>query len=171
MSSSEGRAAGAGGPSGPSGATGESTFVYVTFIRTTPQALWEALTSRAYTERYWFGMHHECDWRAGSSWSLRFADGRVADSGEIVESGAPHRLVIRWRNMFRPELNAEGDSVCTLQIEQVEHAVKLTVTHCMERPGSKFIEAVSGGWPRILSNLKTLLETGEALMPLVATDD
>ena len=171
MSSSEGRTAGAGGASGASSAAGESTFVYVTFIRTTPQALWDALTSRAFTERYWFGMHHECDWQTGSSWSLRFADGRVADSGEIVESDAPHRLVIRWRNMFRPELNAEGDSLCTLQIEQVEHAVKLTVTHRMGRPGSKFIEAVSGGWPRILSNLKTLLETGEALMPLVATDD
>ncbi|WP_084687722.1 SRPBCC family protein [Paraburkholderia oxyphila] len=153
------------------GESGESTFVYVTFIRTTPEALWTALTSRAFTERYWFGMHHECDWQTGSPWSLRFADGRVADSGEIVESDAPHRLVIRWRNMFRPELSAEGDSLCTLQIEPVEYAVKLTVTHCMGRPGSKFIEAVSGGWPRILSNLKTLLETGEALMPLVAADD
>jgi uncharacterized protein YndB with AHSA1/START domain len=172
MSSSEGRTAGgASGRHGTSGAADESTFVYVTFIRTTPQALWDALTSRAFTERYWFGMHHECDWQAGSPWSLRFADGRVADSGEIVESDAPHHLVIRWRNMFRPELNAEGDSLCTLQIEQVEHAVKLTVTHRMARPGSKFIEAVSGGWPRILSNLKTLLETGEALMPLVATSD
>jgi uncharacterized protein YndB with AHSA1/START domain len=154
-----------------SGTAGESAFVYVTFIRTTPQALWTALTNRASTERYWFGMHHECDWQAGSPWSLRFPDGRVADSGTIIESDEPNRLVIRWRNMFRPELNAEGDSSCTLHIEQVEYAVKLTVTHRMERPGSKFIEAVSGGWPRILSNLKTLLETGEVLMPLVVTDE
>jgi uncharacterized protein YndB with AHSA1/START domain len=150
---------------------GESTFVYVTFIRATPQALWEALTSRAFTERYWFGMHHECDWQTGSPWSLRFADGRIADSGEVVESDPPRKLVLRWRNMFLAELHAEGDSFCTIEIEPVEHAVKLTITHRVARAGSKFIEKVSGGWPRILSNLKTLLETGEVLMPLVVTGE
>ena len=152
-------------------AAGDSTFVYVTFIRTTPQALWTALTSREFTERYWFGMHHECDWQTGSPWSLRFADGRIADSGAVVESDPPRRLVLRWRNMFLAELHAEGDSRCTIDIEPVEHAVKLTITHSMARPGSIFIEKVSGGWPRILSNLKTLLETGEVLMPLVVTAD
>ncbi|MEX3940267.1 SRPBCC family protein [Paraburkholderia sp. BR10937] len=152
-------------------AVGNSTFVYVTFIRTTPQALWTALTSREFTERYWFGMHHECDWQTGSSWSLRFADGRIADSGAVVEADPPRRLVLRWRNMFLAELHAEGDSLCTIDIEPVEHAVKLTITHHLARPGSIFIEKVSGGWPRILSNLKTLLETGEVLMPLVVTAD
>jgi uncharacterized protein YndB with AHSA1/START domain len=150
-------------------APGVSRFTYVTYIRAKPDVLWTALTSRAYTERYWYGMHPESDWQAGSPWSLHFADGRVADSGEIVESNQPHRLVIRWRNVFRPELGEEGDSLCTLEIEAVEHAVKLTVTHRLDRPASKFIEAVSDGWPRILSNLKTLLETGEVLMPLAAT--
>lgn len=154
-----------------SSAAGDSTFVYVTFIRTTPQALWEALTRREFTERYWFGMHHECDWQTGSPWSLRFADGRIADSGAVVESDPPKRLVLRWRNMFLHELNAEGDSFCTIEIEPVEHAVKLTITHRVARSGSKFIEKVSGGWPRIVSNLKTLLETGEVLMPLVVTAD
>ncbi|MEX3999228.1 SRPBCC family protein [Paraburkholderia sp. EG285A] len=152
-------------------APGNSTFVYVTFIRTTPEALWTALTSREFTERYWFGMHHECDWQTGSSWSLRFADGRIADSGAVIEADPPRRLVLRWRNMFLAELHAEGDSLCTIDIEPVEHAVKLTITHHMARPGSIFIEKVSGGWPRILSNLKTLLETGEVLMPLVVTAD
>ncbi|MEX3966215.1 SRPBCC family protein [Paraburkholderia sp. EG286B] len=152
-------------------APGNSTFVYVTFIRTTPEALWTALTSREFTERYWFGMHHECDWQTGSPWSLRFADGRIADSGAVVEADPPRRLVLRWRNMFLAELHAEGDSLCTIDIEPVEHAVKLTITHHMARPGSIFIEKVSGGWPRILSNLKTLLETGEVLMPLVVTAD
>lgn len=146
----------------------ESVFVYVTFIGATPEALWAALTSRTATERYWFGMHHECDWQAGSPWSLRFADGRIADSGAIVQADSPRTLVIRWRNMFRPELHAEGDSFCTIEIEPVEQAVKLTVTHKLAQPHSLFIEAVAGGWPRILSNLKTLLETGEPLMPLVA---
>ncbi len=70
-----------------------------------------------------------------------------------------------WRNEWKPEMKAEGDSLCTFEIETVPdvspQAVKLSITHSMERPGSKFIEAVSGGWPRILSNLKSLLETGE----------
>ena len=105
-------------------------------------------------------MHAESEWTAGSSWQLIFADGRVADTGEIVEVDPPKRLVIKWRNEFRPELKAEGYSRCTMQLDPVEGAVKLTVTHEMDQPGSKFIEAVSNGWPRILSNLKSLLETG-----------
>lgn len=149
------------------GGAAQSQFVYVTFIRTTPEQFWTALTSPAFTERYWFGMHAESDWRAGSPWSLRFPDGRLADEGAIAEAEAPRRLAIRWRNVFRSELNEEGESLCTLEIEPVGGGVvQLTVTHRIGRPGSKFIEAVSGGWPRILSNLKTLLETGEVLMPL-----
>jgi len=141
-----------------------STFVYVTFIRTTPDALWSALTRREFTERYWFGAHHETDWQAGSPWQLRFADGTLADEGEIVESEPGRRLVIRWRHAMRPELTAEGYSLCTLDLEPLGDVVKLTVTHTIEQPESKFIDAVSGGWPRVLSNLKTLLETGDALM-------
>jgi uncharacterized protein YndB with AHSA1/START domain len=145
--------------------TAGSSFVYVTFIRTTPQKLWSALTSREFTEQYWFGMHHETDWRAGSPWLLRFPDGRIADEGEIVESEPGKRLVLRWRNVFRPELQAEGDSLCTLEIEpRDDDVVKLTVTHRIGQPDSKFIEAVSGGWPSVLSNLKSLLETGDVLM-------
>jgi hypothetical protein len=68
--------------------------------------------------------------------------------------------VLKWRNEFRPELKSEGYSRCTVELEPVAGAVKLTVTHVMDRAESKFIEAVSGGWPRILSNLKSLLETG-----------
>ena len=137
------------------------TFVYVTYIRTTPERLWEALTSPEFTKRYWFGMHAESDWQAGASWRLMFPDGRVADSGEIVEAERPRRLVIRWRNEFKPELKAEGYSRCIIDLEPMATAVKLSITHEMERPGTRFIEAVSGGWPRILSNLKSLLETGE----------
>jgi uncharacterized protein YndB with AHSA1/START domain len=138
-----------------------SRYVYVTFIRATPQTLWTALTSEAFTRQYWFGMHQECDWTAGSPWRLVFADGRVADTGEILESDPPRRLVISWRNEFRPELKAEGFARCEMDLEEVDGAVKLTITHTMDRPRSKLIEAVSGGWPRILSNLKSLIETGE----------
>ena len=141
-----------------------STFVYVTFIRTTPEKLWAALTSPAFTKKYWFGMHQETAWKAGAPWQLVFPDGRVADTGEIVEVDPPKRLVLRWRNEFRPELKAEGDSRCTVELEPIGTAVKLTITHEMDRSESKLIQAVSGGWPRILSNLKSLLETGELVL-------
>jgi uncharacterized protein YndB with AHSA1/START domain len=148
----------------------KSTFVYVTFIRTTPERLWSALTTPEFMQQYWFGMHCESDYKPGSPWKLVFADGRVADQGEIVVADAPQRLVIKWRNEWKAEMKAEGDSLCTFEIETVPDvsppAVKLSVTHAMERPESKFIQAVSGGWPSILSNLKSLLETGEiALKP------
>ncbi len=148
-------------------------FVYVTYIRTTPEKLWAALTDPQTVGRYWFGMAVECDWKPGSPWRLEFRDGRTADSGEIIEAVAPKRLVIRWRNEFRPELKAEGYSRCTMEIEMAEYypdcggrAVKLTVTHEMEGDGTKFIAAVSGGWPKILSNLKSLLETGDVAFEL-----
>ncbi len=108
-------------------------------------------------------MHADSDWKAGSPWQLVFADGRIADTGEIVEADPPRRLVIKWRNEFRPELKAEGYSRCTMYLEPLGGVVKLTITHVMDQPESKLIEAVSGGWPHILSNLKTLLETGEVL--------
>ena len=110
------------------------------------------------------GMHQESDWKAGASWKMVFPDGRVADTGEIVEVDPPKRLVLRWRNEFRPELKAEGDSRCTVELEPIGTAVKLTITHEMDRSESKLIQAVSGGWPRILSNLKSLLETGELVL-------
>jgi uncharacterized protein YndB with AHSA1/START domain len=138
-----------------------STFVYVTFIRTTPEKLWTALTSPDLMKDYWFGMHCESDWTPGSPWRLVFEDGRVADAGEIVEADPNRRLAIKWRNEFKPEMKAEGYSLCTFELEPADGAVKLTVTHEMDRAESKFIEGVSTGWPRILSNLKSLLETGE----------
>ena len=137
-----------------------STFVYVTFIRTTPEKLWTALTSPEFTEQYWFGMHQKTDWKAGSPWQLVFADGRIADAGEVVEIDPPKRLVIKWRNEFKPELKVEGYSRCTMELEALTEAVKLTITHTIDCPESKLIGAVSNGWPRVLSNLKSLLETG-----------
>jgi uncharacterized protein YndB with AHSA1/START domain len=87
-------------------------------------------------------------------------DGQVFDAGEIVEADPPRRLVIRWQHQNKPELKAEGDSLCTMELEPSGAAVKLSITHSIERDPSKFIAAVSGGWPKIISNLKSLLETG-----------
>lgn len=90
-------------------------------------------------------------------------DGMLTDSGEVVEIEPHRRLVLKWRNEFRPELKAEGYSRLTYQLEPEGKSVKLTVIHEIEKEGSKFIEAVSSGWPHILASLKSLLETGESL--------
>lgn len=102
----------------------------------------------------------ESDFKTGSPWKLVFDDGRLADSGEILASDPPRRLVIRWLNQWSPEINAEGYSRCTMTLEAADGAVKLTVEHAIDKPKAKLIDAVSGGWPKILSNLKSLLETG-----------
>ena len=93
-----------------------------------------------------------------------YPDGSIIDAGEIVEAEPPRRLVIRWQHQNKPELKAEGDSLCTMELEPSGAAVKLSITHTIEREPSKFIEAVSGGWPKIISNLKSLLETGSAVL-------
>ena len=143
-------------------------FVYVTYIRSTPEKVWQALTDQQMIRKYWFGMTAECDWKPGSSWHLKFEDGRTADTGEVLEAVPPKRLVLKWRNEFKPELKAEGYSRCTMEIELADYypdfggkAVKLAITHELEGEGTKLIEAVSGGWPKVLSNLKSLLETGD----------
>ncbi|MDE2371084.1 MAG: SRPBCC family protein [Burkholderiales bacterium] len=138
----------------------KSTFVYVTYIRTTPEKLWAALTDEAFMRQYWFGMHCESAWTAGSPWKMVRSDGSVCDAGEIVESAPLRRLVIRWQHQDNPELKAEGDSLCTIEIEPAGTAMKLSITHAIDREPSKLIGAVSGGWPMIISNLKSLLETG-----------
>ncbi len=141
-----------------------STFVYVTYIRTTPEKLWSALTDAEFMKQYWFGMHCESGWSAGAAWKLVSPAGEIFDAGEILEADPPRRLVIRWQHQNKPELAAEGPSRCTMELEPTESAVKLSITHTMEREPSKLIDAVSGGWPKVLSNLKSLLETGAAVL-------
>jgi uncharacterized protein YndB with AHSA1/START domain len=147
---------------------GRSSFVYVTYIRTTPEKLWGALTSAEFSRQYWLGATQEADWRVGGAWRLVFANGEVFDSGEIVAFEPLKRFEIRWRHQKMPELKAEGESPCTMELEPAGDAVKLTVTHSIGRTDSKLIGAVSGGWPKILSNLKSLLETGLVAVPAPA---
>lgn len=142
-----------------------SNFLYVTYIRTTPEKLWDALTKPEFNRQYWFGMHQECEWKKGATWKLVFSDGRVADAGEVLEIDPHRKLVLKWRNEFRPELTADGYTRCTFLIEDEDEdgKVKLTVRHEAETSTHKMIEAVSNGWPQVLSSLKSLLETGEGL--------
>src|SRR5215471_9343329 len=141
-----------------------STFVYVTYIRTTPAKLWSALTDGEFMKQYWFGNHCESRWTTGSSWNNVSGAGQILDAGVIVEAEPPRRLVIRWQNQNQPELKAEGESLCTMELEPNGAAVKLSITHTIERDPSKFIAAVSGGWPKVISNLKSLLETGSVAL-------
>jgi uncharacterized protein YndB with AHSA1/START domain len=142
-----------------------STFVYVTYIRTTPEKLWSALTDDVeFMKRYWFGTHCVSKWTAGSSWKMVSPDGHILDAGEIVEAEPQRRLVIRWKHQKNPELAAEGDSLCTIELESAGPAVRLSITHTIERDPSKLIAAVSGGWPKIISNLKSLIETGSVVL-------
>ncbi len=149
-----------------------SRFSYVIFIRATPEKLWAALTDPQAIRQYWFGMSADCAWKQGAPWKMSFPDGRVADTGEILEIDPPRRMVIRWQHEWKPEIKAEGPSRCTLELQAMGElealgapeprgaAVKLTVTHEIDRPEAQFIAAVAEGWPRVLSNLKSLLETG-----------
>ncbi|HVY88255.1 MAG TPA: SRPBCC family protein [Hyphomonadaceae bacterium] len=141
-----------------------SKFVYVTYIRTTPERLWQALIDPKFTRQYWAGTHQVSDWKVGADWKIMIPDGRVGDSGKVLEFDPPRRLKVSWRNEFKPELKAEGHSFCTYDLEPAGSAVKLTVTHEHPAENSKTIEAVSGGWPHLLASLKSLLETGESLL-------
>ena len=140
-----------------------SRFLYVTFIRTTEAKLWEALTKPEFIRQYWFGCSVNCAWTKGASWELLSSEGKTMDAGEVLEIDPPRKLVLKWRNMFRPELNDEGFSRATFDLEVQGDTVKLTVTHEIDKTPSQLIDAVSGGWPAILSSLKSLLETGHAL--------
>jgi len=142
----------------------ESRFVYVIYIRTTPAKLWQALIDPEFTRQYWVETWQDCEWKPGASWRLMIPDGRVADAGEVLEIEPERRLVLAWRNEFKPELKAEGFSRLTYELEKLDESVKLTVIHEMDKPDSQLIAGVSSGWPNILSSLKSLLETGQSLV-------
>jgi uncharacterized protein YndB with AHSA1/START domain len=141
----------------------DSRFVYVTYIRTTPAKLWQALRDPEFTRQYWVQTWQECEWTPGATWKLMLPDGRVGDAGKVIEIIPERRLVLSWRNEFIPEMRDEGYSRMTYELEPQSDMVKLTVIHEIDKPDSKLIDAVAQGWPLNISSLKTLLETGESL--------
>lgn len=144
--------------------TAASRFVYVTYIRTTPEKLFAALTQPEFTKAYWAETWQESAWTPGASWRLMIPDGRVGDAGRIVEIDRPKKLVIEWSIEFQPELKAEGPTLVTYLLEPEGTSVKLTLTQETSAPDSKIIAAMSQGWPHLLASLKSLLETGEPLI-------
>lgn len=140
------------------------TFVYVTYISTTPEKLWAALLDGEMTKQYWFGHRNVSDWKAGSVWKHQNCDdaGRVDIVGKVVESTPPRRLVLTWAFPADAE-NEANHSRVTFEIEPYHDAVRLTVTHAELEPGSKMLDGITKGWPMVLSGLKTLLETAQPL--------
>ena len=138
----------------------QSSFTYTAYIRTTPQALWDALVNPEMTRAYWFDSRLDSDWSIGSRWQFLSPDGRVINSGQVLEYRPPARLVLSWRNELKPELRAEGFSHIIVDSEQQGDLVKLTLSQEIERAASALIDDVAKGWPIILSSLKSLLETG-----------
>lgn len=139
------------------------SFVYVTYIATTIDRLYRALTSAEFTERYMFGRRVESSWEIGAPVRYIGRDGKVSDSGVVLESDPPRRLVFTWRVEFDDALRNEGYSTVTFDLEPLGGEVKLTVIHDELREDSGVYKGISGGWPKAIASLKTLLETGHPL--------
>lgn len=139
-------------------------FVYVLYVRTTPEKLWDALTQPEFTKRYWAETWQDSDWKTGSEWKLMIPDGRVGDIGRIIHADPPKRLEIEWGVNFIPELKVEGPTRVVYELEQMGATVKLTFTQESPVKDSKVIGMMSNGWPHLFASMKSLLETGEPLI-------
>jgi len=157
----------------------KSSFVYTTYIRTTPERLWQALTEPAFTERYW-AVTFDSDWRPGSTVDWHMRGLTISDPEQVVVESEPcsrlsytwHTFTTEWAESLdftddaRERLGAERRSRVTFEIEPLGEQVKLTVIHDDLEPGGLIGSLISQGWPRVLANLKTLLETGDTLPDL-----
>jgi len=157
------------------------TQVYRVYIKATPQAIWDAITKPEWTERYGYGGRAELDPRPGGTYRGLTSEAMravgspdVAVDGEVIEVDPPHRLVMTWRMVMDEEMAAEGFTRLTYEIGEIEGGVtKLTVIHDLEGApklalllsGGMEDLGAGGGWSWVLSDLKTLLETGAALVP------
>jgi uncharacterized protein YndB with AHSA1/START domain len=143
--------------------------VYVTYIASTPEKVWQALTSSEFSAQYFFGRKVESDWRPGSPWQLRKPDGEVDVRGVVRESDPPRRLVVTWNVPGHPELANLPECIVSYDIEPVGgQVVRLTMTEAHPTPIPAYLlEGGRKGWPMILCGLKSLLETGRPLpMPV-----
>ena len=146
-------------------------YVYVTYIATTPEKAWQALVDTDMMREWWVDPRAGCarvnvsDWKPGSRWEHRRTDGSGAVDivGRVVESTPPHRLVYTWARPADAD-DAAKHSRVAFDIEAYgDGLIRLTVTHDELERDPQMLEGISGGWPKVLSNLKTFLETGRAL--------
>ncbi len=135
----------------------EKKFVYVTYIDTTPEKLWEALTNPKFMKQYWFGSDFETDWKIGSTIKETQQNGSPGFQGEILKFEPPKLLSYTFYT------EAETKTQVTFDLKPQDSVVKLTTTHEGYEQGSKDYQSISGGWAAVLSSLKTFLETGKPL--------
>jgi uncharacterized protein YndB with AHSA1/START domain len=140
-----------------------TTFVYVIYVASKPERVWKALLDGEFTRQYW-GYENVSDWRPGSPWEHRRTDAErtVVMLGEVLEADPPRRLVMTWADPSlrgKPKLHSR----VAIDIEPVADMVRITVTHDDLEPESDMHRKISQGWPRVLSSLKSLLETGRPL--------
>jgi uncharacterized protein YndB with AHSA1/START domain/DNA-binding transcriptional ArsR family regulator len=150
-------------------------FVYTSYINSTPERVWEALIEPAFTNRYW-GLSFDTDWEVGSEMVWHYPGVSIADPAQQVVVFEPYtRLAYTWQTIspelatklgfsdeLMAQLNAERRSTVTFELTPIDDTVKLTVVHTGFDAGSAMLESISGGWPKVISSLKTLLETGES---------
>jgi uncharacterized protein YndB with AHSA1/START domain len=138
--------------------------IYATYIRSTPDRIWHAITDGDETERYYYGTRVSSDWQVGSSLSYAYPDGRIAADGEVLEVDPPHRVVMSFHARWDPEIEAEGPVTMTWEIEPTEDDMcKLTVTTEGFVAGSRTESEFGGGIVWIVSGLKTAVESSPAL--------
>ncbi len=140
----------------------KSDFVYVTYIAAGQQKIWDAIIKPEFTRQYW-GHDNVSDWKPGSAWEHREADGGATRIvGKVVEFQPPRRLVMTWA--APPDAaNTAAHSRVTIELEPLDDMVRLTVKHDQLEPGSSMEKGITSGWPRVLASLKSLLETGKPL--------
>lgn len=145
----------------------KNEFRYVTIIKADIERVWDALTLPEFTEAYWHNSTVESDWKVGSKITFTNDDKdgvrSVGVAGKIIECNRPHRLSYSWSFPRMPEVRDEAPSVVTFELETVGEATRLMVIHDQFEEGSKMLEYISEGWPTVLSDMKTLLETGKTI--------
>lgn len=147
-------------------------FIYVTYIKSTAEKVWNALTDGNITQQYWSNHNNASDWNVGSTWDHQDAsDSSIVDvTGKVLESVKPHRLVMSWSN---PKFLGDPakTSRCAFDIVEDNGLVRLTVTHDQLAGQDGTLKGISGGWPMVLSSLKSLLESGEPLAAIMERRD
>jgi uncharacterized protein YndB with AHSA1/START domain len=138
--------------------------VYTIYIAATPEKVWQALTTAEFSRRYFSGLAVEAELKVGGAFVIRAPDGSVHISGEVVECDPPHKLTITWNVNWPALVEKLGPTLVTYEIEPAGGAVKLTMTEAHDRPiDDDILSGGRQGWPAILSSLKSVLETGQAL--------
>jgi uncharacterized protein YndB with AHSA1/START domain len=137
-------------------------FVYTTYIETSAEKLWQALTDGDFTERYWFGHRAASDWKVGSAYTFTREDAHTID-GKVLVSDPHKRLAYSWNSGCAEDAKSERTSRVTFDLEPRGKVIKLTVTHDELDEGGKTLRDISGGWPMVIASLKSLLETGHVL--------